>query len=138
MKKIKKIIIFALYSLAFLTSSCKELADGDVDVIKIVNNSNHKIQVYESYAYPDTSLNNISSPCDGDILPNQIGEALSLHGWKGDISSNSHGVLILFLSDSDTIDKYGADIWISEYKILKRYELTIDYLENNNWTIRYP
>lgn len=119
-------------------NSCKELADDDIDVIKIVNNSNHKIVVDDSYAYPDTSLNIKSSPCDGDILPNQTGEALSLHGWKGDISSNSHGVLILFLSDRDTIRKYGADIWISEYKILKRYELTIDYLERNNWTIYYP
>ena len=119
-------------------SSCKELADGDVDVIKIVNNSVHNIFVSESYAYPDTSLNNISSPCDGDILPNQTGEALSLHGWKGDICSNSHGVLILFFTDVDTINKYGSERCRAEYKILKRYELTVDYLERNNWTVRYP
>jgi len=132
----KKSQLMVLFLLIIAVNSCKELADDDIGVIKIVNNSIHNILVSESYAYPDTGMNNTSHSCY--VSPNQTGEALSLHGWKGDITSNPHGVIILFFTDVDTINKYGSERCRAEYKILKRYELTIDYLERNNWTIYYP
>ncbi len=131
----KNIILICFLNI-IIFNSCKD-DENLIHEIKIVNNSSHNIYQYGSDKYSDTTiLNNITS-CGDDILPHQIGYANSKFGWEDEISSNKFGIYMLFFVDGDTTNKYPSPIWENEYKILKRYDLTLDYLKKNNWTITY-
>lgn len=51
---------------------------------------------------------------------------------------NEYGALMYYIFDKKVLDANPIDT-ITKYKIyLKKYDLTVEYLQNNNWTITYP
>lgn len=135
--KMKYINSSILFFLLFILG-CKDKPIDDIDKINVINNSEHTICIYVSHIYPDTSLNSISSHGCSEILPHTSCNAITRHGWKSEVSRNKQGKILFFISDNDTIRKYGVDTWIEHYLILKRYELTERNLEDMNWIITYP
>ena len=106
--------------------------------IVVVNNSDRRINVAISVNYPDTSLSDVGIAYD-TIYPHAQRKMISVRsGWAGYINKNPHGILLFFISDIDTFYKYGDEVWQRDYLILKRYELTVDFMEKNNWTVTYP
>lgn len=123
MKKIF-ILFFGLYTI----SNC---VPDKGTYIQIYNNSNHTIIANYSEEYPDTSLNIIYSICE--LQPFTNCESYMHYEFK----INSHDTLQIFITDVDTLKKYGIDTCKQEYKILKRYDLSIEDLEQMNWKIIY-
>lgn len=136
------LLFISLFSVQLLSSCIKDAAlPGDIGVIKINNNSSENIELDYSNSYPDTSLktNNLGD-CDcGKIKPKSTCECNSRYGWKDHIKTMCKGgKLMLFIFNKDTINKYSWDTVVSKYKVSKRFELSIEDLENSNWTITYP
>ena len=106
--------------------------------ITIINNSKRRLLFSHSRLFPDTSLKETySTGCD-PIKANSICDAQTRLGWSLEFERNSQSVVTFFISDNDTVLKYGGDKWRSDYLILKRYQFTKDSLVNRNWTITYP
>lgn len=132
-------LFYLLIFCSVFLSACKEqISDEEIKQLTIINNSNHSVDCHVSYIYPDTSMSYMTD-CDcSEILPHTECSAKTRYGWKSAIQRNKHGVIIFFISDNDTIKKYGIDAWKGQYLILKRYELTYDDLKRSNWSITYP
>ncbi len=96
--------------------------------IKINNNSNHTILIEYSESYPDTSLNNLYSICKIQPFSN----------CENYMEFSHVDTLIFIIHDIDTIEKYGIDTYDQEYKILKRYDLSMKELEDMNWIVNFP
>lgn len=119
------ILFFSLYTM----SNC---APDKGSYIQIYNNSNHSIIANYSKEYPDTSLNIIYSICE--LQPFSNCESYMEYEFK----INSHDTLQIFITDVDTLKKYGIDTCKQEYKILKRYDLSMKELEDMNWIVNFP
>jgi hypothetical protein len=135
MNYISYLLIFCLVSV----SGCiNKIPEDEIEHLTIVNNSQRNIGLDVSFQFPDTTLSVVSNRDCSEILPQTVCYAKTRHGWKSEIQRNDYGVIILFISDNDTIRKYGGDVWREQYLVLKRYELTEQDLEAMNWTITYP
>lgn len=115
--------------------------------LHIRNNSNTEIVIIDSPSYPDT-LNYSFEPCRAEdvarlVPPNSDKIYLHRINWENEIKKSSNGGLLFFAIDADSAksyaEKYGCDT-IEKRKdlILKRFAVTLDYLNSNNWTLTYP
>ena len=141
-----KTIVYTLIGIIILvigtSSSCrKEKSDGLVTI----NNANYTINVRILFNYPDTTLEMGENclDCTADIEPNTLKEHFffpnSRYNWSTIIADrNSHSTLTMFVIHRDTLDKYSFEQIQQDYNILKRYDLSVEDLENQNWTITYP
>lgn len=130
----------AIFCVLFLSScgAVERCPKGDVCTISFMNNSGRSLSVGESYIFPDTSLSSLEYRAGAVGLRKQhlIGTTL---GWKNKINKLCPSGKIMFVVFSDdTIKKYGLDNVEAQYRIERRYELSIDSLERRNWTINYP
>lgn len=103
--------------------------------------------IIDSPSYPDT-LNYSIEPCrvkDVAHLVPPNSDKIYLHriNWENEIKKSSNGGLLFFAIDADSAksyaEKYGCDT-IEKRKdlILKRFAVTLGYLNSNNWTLTYP
>jgi len=138
-----------LLLLVFFLNSCLFLdllgPESRHQIIKIINNSEIEIAFYPysflpiGGCYPDTLLPkaNIGRYCSR-IEPKQD------KGWSPDLTAKDiresyrEDTLIFFVFSVDTLNKYSWEQIREGYKILKRYDLSIDDLDSLNWTITYP
>lgn len=116
-------------------ASCEKLVDHAY-IIKIQNNSNDTIQFYESYNYPDTTID-VTKPRLKMVYPSKYSSLESKKDWDEVLVSPKDTISIFILS-KDTVNKYSWDKIRSDYNILKRYDLSLDDLEKRSWTITYP
>ena len=138
MKKTNRILIV----LFLFTICCKCELEGDSYTISLKNESNDSILCYTSLVekntkfYPDTSLSieqvklmTIGSMKMENVFVshNEIQEV-----FKYFLPSDT---LSVFIIHPDTLNSYPWEIIRAEYKILKRYDLSIKDLESMNWTI---
>ena len=130
--------------LAFCLQSCgaiEKCPKGDICVIKFYNNSSDIVELVASHDLPDTSLSNIyfiGGNAQGIINPKEV-VSLPTTGWKNTINKLCPSGKIMFVvMNNDTIKQYGWDDVKANYRIEKRYELSIDDLEKMNWSIVYP
>jgi hypothetical protein len=131
----KNIILIATCSLFCILNNCKK--EKAHITIGFTNNTERRLDIFDSYTYPDTSITldifrgvYIVKPFSREPLNNE---------WKKEIDSESKsGVVMLFVFDSDTLSKYGEEGVIDGYKVLKRYDLTLQVLDNLNWELTYP
>lgn len=136
------IVIFVF----FLNSCCLfENPDRRHQIINIKNNSEIDIAFYPysflpiGGCYPDTLLPkaNIGRYCS-KIEPKHC------EAWSPDLTAKDirdsyiKDTLIFFLFSVDTLNKYSWKEIREDYKILKRYDLSISDLDSMNWTIIYP
>ncbi len=123
------------FTLMLLAATCTK--DDDYQkYIWLVNNSNNSFTAVPSFYSPDTAFNTFRGSYD--VLPNQRNPLGSKIGWRNRINGIKDKTLIIFLVDLDTLSSYNIDEIMSEYRITKRYDLTVEELESMDWTITYP
>lgn len=133
--------ILFLFIVILINISCDVFYSMDV-----YNKSDHNIHVYLGFGsmcdasykiiYPDTIL-----PCYNDIYEVGINERKgnnSLSSWKQVFHDLGTDTISVFILHSDTVKKYSWDIIRSEYKVLKRYDVSLRDLRDLNYTIYYP
>ncbi len=129
----KRNIVFLL-SLMLCGYSCEKVVDH-TNFIRVHNNTNDTIQVYAGYNYPDTLLS-LEKPGLVMIYPNTKNGGLeSKTDWKDKVESDT---LSIFILSKDTVDRYSWDKIRSDYNVLKRYDINLDDLEKQKWTVTYP
>lgn len=128
-------MFITVYFMVIFFVSCRK---AKLQGIKFINNTNRYLTVYDAFTYPDTSMSSITW---GGYIINPTSEEVlnSKNGWVKDIKHyNSSNTLMLFVVYRDTLAKYGFDSVASSYNIAKRYDLTLDNLENMGWTVFFP
>ncbi|MFA5971946.1 MAG: hypothetical protein WC780_06315 [Lentimicrobiaceae bacterium] len=130
-----KIIILIALSIILCSSGCESLVDH-VYSIKIQNNSKYNVQFYESYNFPDTTID-VTKPRLKMVYASKYSYLDSKKDWDEVLVSPKDTISIFILS-KDTLDKYDWAKIRSDYNILKRYDLSIADLQRMNWTLTYP
>jgi hypothetical protein len=111
--------------------------------IYIKNNSNITLfvtagqELYKMKPYPDTLLP-YKKPGNEIISPNNRNNLISSHKWEDVISSLPSDTLSIYFLDADTVNICGWEEVAKDYKVLKRYDFSVDDLKNMNWTVTYP
>ena len=111
--------------------------------IYIKNNSNKTLfvtagqELYKMKPYPDTLLP-YKKPGNEIISPNNRNNLISSHKWEDVISSLPSDTLSIYILDADTVNICGWEEVAKDYKVLKRYDFSVDDLKNMNWTVTYP
>lgn len=111
--------------------------------IDVRNNSTHDVSYYlgldgdDGTLYPDTTLTFKNFTWN---IPKGTSYVLAVHAksWKEVYNWHNRDTLCLFLIDTDTISKYGWDKVRDEYKVLIRYDLSLQDLKKLNYKIYYP
>jgi hypothetical protein len=129
--KITIFFIFLLFFTYFFTSCHKD----DVNKITFQNNSTRTIKLMFSTEYPDTSFVSIEDCSCGTVLPATKCDCKSNFAWN---DANSSNILIFYIWDRDTINKYGFYHCLITERILRKYQYSVDELKNMNWTFSYP
>lgn len=88
-------------------------------------------------AYPDTALP-ASAPSLYKIEPGRQINLRSSFEWENVIKEMPSDTLSIYVFDADTLTIYNWSQVKEGYKVLKRYDLSIDDLHQMNWTITYP
>ena len=139
-----------LLLLVFFLNSCLFLdllgPESRHQIIKIINNSEIEIAFYPytilpiGGLYPDTLL----PKADIGRYCSKI-EPKHQWGWSPDLTDKQMreqfgeaDTLIFFVFSVETLNKYTWEEIREGYKILKRYDLSIQNLDSLNWTITYP
>lgn len=131
----KKISILILLSIILCSNHCENFVDH-VYSIKIQNNSKDTILFYESYNYPDTLIAK-EKPRLVMVFPSEYSFLDSKEDWN-EVLVPPKDTLSIFILSKDTVDKYSWEEIRKTYNILKRYDLSLEDLENLTWTVSYP
>jgi len=129
----------------FLFFQCEKLAMDRRYPLFLKNDSPSSIRYYIAFeykdtrAYPDTSLPGRNNYADR-INPGEKFKAYDSGGkwsmiYKDFLPSDT---LSVFVFSTDTLERYSWEIVKNEYKILKRYDLSLQDLEQLKYTIAYP
>jgi hypothetical protein len=139
-----KMIILLIVSISFLTlsNSCENLMEKWY-TIKIQNDSNNRFFVsagcerYGLFSYPDTLLPT-SKPSLLSVSPNDYNNLRSMIKWEEIIKEQPENKLSIYFFNADTIDKYEWPEIKTGYKVMKRFDLSLEDFQGMNWTITYP
>lgn len=150
MKNIYK-ILYTFLVLQAISCGDKDpgYCDGGWDTrMKIINNNTEGLYIMHSAAYPDTnsyySLNNYSESKYSIGYVNGISEFVQREHCTWDEYFNryvhSDTLMIFIILDEGQGGKYhiNTEGLLEQHTVLKRYDLTLQNLENMNWTITYP
>ncbi len=144
----RSLILFVLLSTLLLSCRSYEDTPNCHRRVMIVNEFENSIYVRHSFIYPDTvDFYTPFSKTDAHIfkvLPNDKSDIPLFMGrdcWevlikdKGLVSSDT---LMIYVFDGELIENISWDIISSEYKVLRRYDVSLEDLQRLNWTITYP
>lgn len=131
----KKYLIVFLFP--FVGCNCKKNLD-ERSVI-ITNNATHSITYYflehAEHKYPDTAIETsvvLTSLPPGRSTTLFLGDPAYVYKYQ------KVERMCLFTFHTDTISKYNWDVIRSEYKVLKRYDLSYDDLKQRDFNITLP
>jgi len=142
MKFSKLIFILCIWGLCSSINACGKLKDNP-RFIKLENNSHGIIHVDFQYNYPDTIILDRALVDHIDTIgPNKsikVPTASKNRRWANHINdSNPQNVLMVFVYSLDTLKKYSWEEIQDDYKVLKRYDLTVNQIKQMDWTVTYP
>jgi hypothetical protein len=126
----------------FSNNSCENIMEGKY-AITFQNHSTKNVMIVEGMNrrgfeyYPDTTLP-ANKPLLQQIAPNEHGDILSSNKWADVMNSIPSDTLSIYVFDPDTINAYDWSIIKSDYKVLKRYDLSVHDLEETKWVVNYP
>jgi hypothetical protein len=142
-----KYLIYSFIFLILVASTCKKESDTCHRRVTIKNQSGNSIFVDWGSNYPDTILRNefpspLSQPQQYEVLPSEINsQGITTGGdcfesrFKSQITS---GTLMIYVFDKTVLQNNPWDS-IKKYSMyLKRYDLSLQDLQNKDWTITYP
>ncbi|UZD37510.1 hypothetical protein OL230_06490 [Capnocytophaga ochracea] len=137
----KKVLVTSIF-LFFL--SCIPKMDI-IYPIYIYNNSEKPIGFYipaggeYGLPYPDTLLPNTDNYIyNREIRPKKHLQQDSWRKWKDVLKSFPKDTLSIFIFSTDTLNKYSWEEVRRDYKILRRYDLSIQDLELLDYKVYYP
>ena len=142
----KTTITTLVLGILFLGSTCNKNDEKCHKTITFINNTADKLYVAPSGNYPDTiSFAGMPNPIlDPNFSKVEANESNSQALWKRDcleylfedlIPSDT---LMVYVFDADVLETTPWETVISDNLILKRYDLTLEDLQNSDWTISYP
>lgn len=144
MKKIKHLPIAVLFVLA---NSCSCDPYKLNRKLFISNNSSSKIAVFTSKSYPD-SVSYIFESCQAKDVAYLVDPKITrtyLHrvNWENEINQTANQGLLFVVYNADSVLKYDDNtLCTTLYKrkdlVLKRFNVTMDYLNRNDWKLSYP
>ena len=111
--------------------------------IRVENKTTKAIQVtagypgFGMYSYPDTTLP-ASKPSLTYVEVNDYNYLINRFKWDQEILKLPNDTLSIFVFSADTIKAYKWSEIKAGYKVLKRYDLSLQDLEKSNWTVTYP
>jgi hypothetical protein len=134
----KLILIIGL----FIIASCGEKDPNLHGIIWFLNNSDKTVFLGPQFTGFDDSLIFFSNPAlSGEYYksyPNTKDDQLSLTDtYEGRFNDPSIDLLRIYLFDEEIIAEYDWDTIVSNYMVLKRYDLTLDDLNNLDWIVEY-
>ena len=113
----------------------------------IINNSNNTLKIYmndDKYhrsVYPDTLITNFENRIFFEDYPPLSGkrEITSSVSWKESFKIHTiQDTMSVFVFHSDTLAKYSWEEVRKGYKVLARYDLSLEDLERLNFELSYP
>ena len=138
----KRCFVFFVPILFFSIQSC--VVDKFDDRLKFINYTDKSLLIYGDFFLLNDTLINCSN-CYTGITENSYLKpkdtlSIGLHGKLYDeyLMKNPNKIFRVFVFESDTIKKYGWEKAQKEYLILKRFDINLEYIKNNNWIIKYP
>ncbi len=143
------LFVFLMNSCVFFSDLIEWMNKSYISV-HIINNSKSEIAFYPysllpisliyGEFYPDTLLPNDNIgyyskriPSMKDYYHETVFDSKEIRDEFGEKDS-----LMFFVFSVDTLNKYSWEEIREDYKILKRYDLSISDLDSLNWTITYP
>ena len=137
MKKLFFILLLPL----ILGSQCNKEDECHKKII-FENKENFALYVIADWDYPDT-LSFIHSGgfikdyrVDANSTNDKVLELRDCHEARLNVSN--YGIITIYVFNADTVDNNDWSYIYENYKVLKRYELTLQDLQNSNWTITFP
>ncbi|MBS1654385.1 MAG: hypothetical protein JSU05_06060 [Bacteroidetes bacterium] len=132
----------ALISLCFLSGKCRKDSENCHYKIGIHNNSSVSIFIKWQLNYPDTSILDPSPLLQGayyEVTPGRNDFSISSNDCFEDIYRfrSVSDTIMFFVFQSDTLRANTWDNIKMNYKILKRYDLSLFDLRNSGFTITY-
>ncbi len=131
-----------------LSSTCENEDEDCHKRITIINNSEKSIYVVGDTNYPDTTYFRHSSGPTEDPYNYRISAKSSsdrplqnrscwetIFSYGDQISSDT---LMIFIFDAEVLETEEWSDVVHDYKVLKRYDLSLDDLMQNDFTITYP
>ncbi len=135
------VVILSLFVICSYACVKQPFVDKFYTII-VTNNSSKKIRVYladenASKQYPDTAL-----PTSKPALQN-MGKGESCYfdsktSWEENLKKLPSDTLSVYFISNDDYENEQWDSLRINYKILKRFDLSIENLKSNNYNISYP
>lgn len=142
--KVQEIFLVIFISFLLIATHCEKAVNAEFPLI-IDNNSSFNIAVYfnenEQYQalYPDTVISNFRERVILNINKKENQDIAGSPNWESTFEvSAPKDTLSLFVFHSDTVNEYSWEKIRKEYKILTRYDLSLQDLENRNFILEYP
>jgi hypothetical protein len=139
--KIKETGLLLVTLMLSLASAC---GDGESDnchkKIQFGNDSKAEIYIAGSFSYPDTSIRLHSSNVRDKIGIAKIEKVL----WGRDCfeyhfaNPYFRDTLMIFIFDAQVFENTLWDNVVKDYMIKKRYDVSLQDLQNLDWTLTYP
>lgn len=127
----KNLKFFAAGLLIIMLFSASDCHNKDYEYLYIKNSSDKAIYYSISDYYPDTTIVKQYSS-QGPLHPDE-----TTYFGAGYEEFEMNNTLIFFIFDADRIEQVPWDTIVSNYLILKRFEVTKEDVRNMNDTITY-
>jgi hypothetical protein len=132
-------VILSILACLLINSMCEKDNDRH-NLIEFINYSNNVLYVCADWWYPDTALNFSNPALSGDyyrVAANSSDDPLRLMDtYEGRFQQFDK--IMVFVFDAQVLEKTSWDSVKANYLVLKRYDLSLQALEDVNWTITYP
>lgn len=139
----RKLTFILLLSVLVISTGCPESFDEPDSTIVLKNTSSIDIVHFmESRMVADTVLPQ-STPFPGEgniantLIPADSSRTYTDSYIQG-FEENPNKVLMIWFFSRDSVEQLSWDSIVSNYQVLRRYDLTLDDLEAMNWTVEYP
>jgi len=137
-----KYLFMLLMGIVLLSATCSDNNKENCHYrVAIENNSDRDIYFSPSGRYPDTLTLDPNPVSAGDYYKvgrNTTGKHLYRDCIEYDFKANPSGIIMYFIYDAQTLETVPWDTVVKNYMVLKRYDLSLENLQQMNWTITYP
>jgi len=145
-KTMKMNFLILIVAALFFNQACTDKEENCHKTITFKNKTTDTLFVVGSTFYPDTSIysgipNPVLDPNFTKVLPDENNtrvlwgrDCIELD-FKDLISSDT---LMVYVFDAHVLENTPWDTVKARYLVLKRYDLSLEYLKQSDFTIKYP
>lgn len=141
-------ILFLVTSVLFIGSTCNKKEEVCHKTISFINKSDEAIYVSCDTHYPDTLYFGHYSGLTSNAYTNKIlantksdRPLQNRDCWETDFNYEDiipSDTLMVYVFDAQILENTPWDSVVSNYLVLKRYDLSLQDLQNMSWAITYP